>query len=539
MAHSNTEIVLHGNQLTTREEQRELFNPDFTVEANLVKYSALFPPHSPETPLYSTRHIDALNPTGGGGIIVTQLTTSTSPISHKGKIEQDRVPGDFEKKVFYAIVSIWVTNGKPADGIVHFSIGKLIEQLGLSTGGKNYKMVKEAISRISRSTIKIEGSYVSAPDFRKDTREFSLFADCQESQSRRGRKSLNGNIETDFYRIRLNTAIVSNMIHDYSIVIQVKDYTSASSKYYRRLVDIIEFEFQKGSGVGQEKIEFLLSQLAKNLPLEGEASNVSTILKRLAASLRELVELGGYRYEVTKVGNNALLTIYSKTYTREILRQKTLEEEIEEYFHVHERLFSSSIWSTLCEPQKAISDFVAATEERIEYEGRSFLRTIHILDVLVFQYHVRNGKRQLRKWSTANEERGSILRIARSILNGANSLKYPDGYKTYLERLRDAEALIAKNQLEAREQVRTQSAAQEAEKQARNLYAELNSSGLNHYLKRLREEFPKLPEDAIRSEKMVTDTIMEDILDGSLNRVHFRNLQPQLDRFGFSKGELT
>ncbi|MFY7930084.1 MAG: hypothetical protein ACOVS5_14525, partial [Oligoflexus sp.] len=155
------------------------------------------------------------------------------------------------------------------------------------------------------------------------------------------------------------------------------------------------------------------------------------------------------------------------------------------------------------------------------------------------QYHVRNGKRQMRKWSAANEERGSILRIARSILNGSNPLKYPDGYKTYLERFREAEALIAKNQLEAREKVRTQSAAQEAEKQARNLFGELNVSGLNHYLKRLREEFPKLPEEAIRSEKMITDTIMEDILDGSLNRVHFRNLQPQLERPNFSKGELA
>ncbi len=539
MTHLSTEIVLQGNLAVVKEEQRELFNPDFTVEANLVKYSALFPPHSPETPLYSTRHIDALNSTGGGGIIVTQLTTSTSPISNKGKIEQDRVPGDFEKKVFYAIVSIWVTNGKPADGIVHFSIGKLIEQLGLSTGGKNYKMVKEAISRISRSTIKIEGSYVSAPDFRKDTREFSLFADCQESQSRRGRKSLNGNIETDFYRIRLNTAIVSNMIHDYSIVIQVKDYTSASSKYYRRLVDIIEFEFQKGSGLGQEKIEFLLSQLAKNLPLEGEASNVSTILKRLSASLRELVDLGGYRYDVTKVGNNALLTIYSKTHTRKILTQKTIEEEIEEYFKIHERLFSIPIWGTLSESQKAVSDFLSADQARIDFDGKSFLKPVHILDVLMFQYHVRNGKKQLRKWSAANEERGSILRIARSILNGSNTLKYPDGYKTYFERLRDAEALIAKNQLEAREQVRTQSAAQEAEKQARNLYLELNASGLNHYLKRLREEFPKLPEEAIRSEKMITDTIMEDILDGSLSRVHFKNLQPQLERAPFSKGEIS
>ena len=156
----------------------------------------------------------------------------------------------------------------------------------------------------------------------------------------------------------------------------------------------------------------------------------------------------------------------------------------------------------------------------------------------MFQYHVRNGKKQLRKWSAANEERGSILRIARSILNGSNTLKYPDGYKTYFERLRDAEALIAKNQLEAREQVRTQSAAQEAEKQARTLYGELNASGLNHYLKRLREEFPKLPEEAIRSEKMITDTIMEDILDGSLSRVHFKNLQPQLERAPFNRGEI-
>jgi hypothetical protein len=528
------EFVPHGNLPLIKEEQRELFNPDFTVEANLVKYSAVFPPHSPETPLYSTKHIDALSAIGGGGIIVTQLTTSTSPISNKGKVEQDRVPGDFEKKVFYAIVSIWVTNGKPSDGIVQFSIGKLIEQLGLSSGGKNYKMVKEAISRISRSTIKIEGSYVSAPDFRKDTREFSLFADCQESQSRRGRKSLNGNIETDFYRIRLNTAIVSNMIHDYSIVIQVKDYTSASSKYYRRLVDIIEFEFQKGSGQGRDKIEFLLSQLAKNLPLEGDAANVSTILKRLSTSLRELVELGGYQYDVTKVDNNAILTIFSKSYMKTLKQQKSFDESIQEYLDIHQKLFSKSLAATIFESEKAIMDFLTADEAMIEYGGRQFYRTIHLFDVLMFQYFIRNNKKRLKDWASAHEERGSILRIARSILNGSNPLKYPDGYKTHFERLRESEALVSKNHLEAQEINRTQNATQEAQRQAQTLYRELNTSGLNHYMKRIREEFPKLGEEVIRSEKLLSDTIMEDILDGSLNRAHFKNLQPHSEKLGIS-----
>ena len=527
MEEFKNEFVPDGKSLILREEeQRELFNPDFTVEANLVKYSAVFPPHSPETPLYSTKHIDAIPAVNGGGLIVTALTTSTAPFSIKGQPVNDRVPGDFEKKVFYAIVSIWVTTGKPSDGIVQFSIGKLIEQLGLSSGGKNYKMVKDAISRINRSTIKIEGSYVSAPDFRKDTREFSLFADCHESTTRRGRKSLNGNIETDFYRIKLNTAIVSNMIHDYSIVIQVKDYTSASSKYYRRLVDIIEFEFQKGSAVGKDKIEFLLSQLAKNLPLEGDANNVSTILKRLTTSMRELKELGGYHYEVTKVDNDAILTIFSKGYVKRINYKKSFQESIQDFLDIHLKLFSKSLAEIISESQKTILDFLNADESEIEFEGKKFYKTLHILDVFVYQYFIKSNKRKLKDWSSDNDQRGSILRIARSVLNGANQLKYPDGYKTYVDRLKEQEAKVSKNKLESTELNRSQNASDEALKQATTLYRELSPSGLQNYIKRIKEEMPMASDEVVRSEKMLVDTIMEDILDGTLNRTHFRNLQP-------------
>ena len=102
MEESKDNFVLAGNELQTKDAQTELFAADFTVEANLVKYSAVFPPHSPDTPLYSTKHMDALPSQQGepGGLVVTALTTSTSPVSVNGKTVMDRVPGDFEKKVF-------------------------------------------------------------------------------------------------------------------------------------------------------------------------------------------------------------------------------------------------------------------------------------------------------------------------------------------------------------------------------------------------------------------------------------------------------
>ena len=53
-------------------------------------------------------------------------------------------------------------------------------------------------------------------------------------------------------------------------------------------------------------------------------------------------------------------------------------------------------------------------------------------------------------------------------------------------------------------------------------------------MKRIREEFPKLGEEVIRSEKLLSDTIMEDILDGSLNRAHFKNLQPHSEKLGIN-----
>lgn len=522
------EFVPDGNLALVKTTQGELFeHSEFTVEANLVKYSAVFPPHSPQTPLYSTKHIDAIPTSLGGGVITTMLTTSTAPFLVQGKTVMDRVPGDFEKKVFYAIVSIWVMNGKPQDGIVQFSIGKLLEQLGLNAGGKNYRVVKEAIARIARSTIKIEGSYVSAPELRKDTREFSLFASYQESVTRRGRKSAHGT-DTDFYRVTLNTAIVNNMIHDYSIVIQVKEYTSALSKYYRRLVDIIEFEFQKGRGQEKEKMDFLLSQLAKNLPLEGHAHNVSTILKRLGPSLKELKDLGGYHYEVTKADTDAVFTVYSKSYVKKLHHKKTFQEAIDEYFAIHEKMFSSPFWKTTHEDKKVILDFLNADESEMDFEGEKVYKTIHLLDVFFFQEFVKGRKKKLTHTSTKFEGVGSIARLGRAVLNGAIVLKYPDGYKSYVTRLKEFEAVISKNALETEEGTRTKSAIAAVEKQAEVFYSELTASGRMYYVKRIMQDLKMVNFDPgnFQNERAITEYIRDDISNGSLNRVHFKALKP-------------
>jgi hypothetical protein len=112
------------------------------------------------------------------------------------------------------------------------------------------------------------------------------------------------------------------------------------------------------------------------------------------------------------------------------------------------------------------------------------------------------------------------------VLNGANPLKYPDGYRDYFDRMREHEAQISKTQIETAETTRSKNAVNEARNQATKLYQELSNSGRQAYYKRIKSEFPTAGDDFINSERLVTDTILDDIMSGSLNPNHFTALKP-------------
>lgn len=66
----------------------------------------------------------------------------------------------------------------------------------------------------------------------------------------------------------------------------------------------------------------------------------------------------------------------------------------------------------------------------------------------------------------------------------------------------------------------------EAKVQAAKLYSELSALGRQAYYKRIKAEFPTASDDFINSEKLVTDTIMEDVMNGNLTPSHFTVLKP-------------
>ena len=138
----------------------------------------------------------------------------------------------------------------------------------------------------------------------------------------------------------------------------------------------------------------------------------------------------------------------------------------------------------------------------------------------------------MKEWAANNNEKSSIIRIARSILSGGNAHKITDGYKTYFKRLQEFNGQQSKNHLELTEVRRNENASNEAKRQATALFNELSTSGRQSYIKRIREEFPKLDDETLNSPSLIIDTIMEDIVNGTLNRTHFKMIQPQAANIG-------
>ncbi len=86
-----------------------------------------------------------------------------------------RLPGPFAKKVHKAIEQVIEEGGFPVENPIQFSIYELCKKMGISTGGPNYRRIKEAFKKIISTTIESGGTFYNKGKKKWIDRSFHLY----------------------------------------------------------------------------------------------------------------------------------------------------------------------------------------------------------------------------------------------------------------------------------------------------------------------------------------------------------------------------
>jgi len=116
-------------------------------------------------------------------------------------------------KIFCALVKLWEEAGKPVVTGVKFALHEIAHLLGIVWGGKTYKEIREALTRLKAIPITWEDSF-----YQKDTKTtekmidyFNMLEDLKIFERRKDKQ-----LYLAFSHFKFNKRIVGNLLNNYS-----------------------------------------------------------------------------------------------------------------------------------------------------------------------------------------------------------------------------------------------------------------------------------------------------------------------------------
>ncbi|MGE4357999.1 MAG: replication initiator protein A [Candidatus Omnitrophota bacterium] len=218
-------------------------------------------------------------------------------------------PGPFDREVHKAIEQIiseiLKTEGK-IENPISFSIYDLCNRIGItSSGGKNYRKVKESLERIRMTGIKSEGAFYHKGQKEWITKAFGLY----DSIIFRGERLEDG-IVSEKNLLFLGNIYLQSLN---SFYIKPIDYTylqSLKSKIASRLYEILGVKFYRIRNKKNCDIHFKYSTLCQLLPVN-PYRYFSDAKRQLNSGNKELMDTGFIsKFEWSENGKNDWLIYY-------------------------------------------------------------------------------------------------------------------------------------------------------------------------------------------------------------------------------------
>lgn len=182
----------------------------------------------------------------------------------------DRLPGTFDQDVYIELLYRYQESGRPADGVLTFTLHAFLRAMGRRVDGRTYEQLRGALARLERTTLESNGSYWDASNSKPLEGAFTLLSAATVDRRRaadRDQLSLFPSVtaaEPGVARVSLAPQVRSNLDAGHVTSLRLGGYSSLLSPVARRIYRLIAVQLAAGAD-GRWRVS--LDTLAELLPL--------------------------------------------------------------------------------------------------------------------------------------------------------------------------------------------------------------------------------------------------------------------------------
>ncbi len=182
----------------------------------------------------------------------------------------DRLPGTFDQDVYIELLYRYQESGRPADGVLTFTLHAFLRAMGRRVDGRTYEQLRGALARLERTTLESAGAYWDAANGRPLDGAFTLLSAATVDRRRaadRDQLSLFPSVtaaEPGVARVSLAQQVRSNLDAGHVTSLRLGGYSSLLSPVARRIYRLIAVQLASGVD-GRWRVS--LETLAELLPL--------------------------------------------------------------------------------------------------------------------------------------------------------------------------------------------------------------------------------------------------------------------------------
>jgi plasmid replication initiation protein len=181
----------------------------------------------------------------------------------------DRLPGTFDQDVYVELWHRYNEAGRPADGIISFTLHAFLRSMGRRVDGRTYEQLRSALGRLERTTLESTGVYFDATSGTHLDGQFTLLTAVSIDRRRlsdRDQLTLFPALtasEPGEARVTLSPIVRANVAAGHTVALSTPQYLALSSPVARRLYRLLEVAREEGNVTWR----VALAQLAEQLPL--------------------------------------------------------------------------------------------------------------------------------------------------------------------------------------------------------------------------------------------------------------------------------
>lgn len=491
--------VLNKEEEHSEDSQLDLLErPTFIVEANFLNAPIFNFDKCRKSKQLDAIHYEFIENAGTEGSIVKSVAVTVGKRLDGQKMISDCLPGNFDHDVWLVIMDLWHEQGSNPSGRVFFKMIDLCIRLQITSSGGNYKLLKESISRLARTTVEFSNAYYSKKETKFRSATISLLNEVHMVSMAEKRSSSHS------CWVEIGKTILENLKGNYSASINRKMYQQLKAGYSKRLLNLVAYKQQIEKNP-RGSFEFDLEEVFKKLPISGKYYP-SKAIERLKPSLNELQKTKAMNWEIKTTKNKRKVLLLSPLEDYDPLIG---EESITRFISLQEKVYGTSVNELFGLSVRNIIHFLKDYKKTVEcdhYGGRNYSKVFLVLDIHTFQV-VRDKK-------TVRHDLQYILGMLKS-----DQISYPVKY---------IPVDVQYDMTIARERLIEESSKKEAEeKEARLRLREMAESYLqrltpeekSRYNKLFAETHPEW-EDSVAEEDMlwtgcITELILKDMKLGN------------------------